>query len=109
MGWGSMRRIFLAMFLGVSASVAVADELGMTYSVKVDNLSDAAVTFKLDGAKPCVAQPRNTCSWDIAYGAHTLDAFVGGKHYSRDFELSDESDVQIYCRFDGTKFSGDNC
>ena len=104
-----MRRIFLAMFLAVAAAAATADELGMTYSVKVDNLSDAAVTFMLDGANACLAQPRNTCSWDIAYGAHTLDAFSGGKHYTRDFELSDESDVQIHCRFDGTKFSGDGC
>lgn len=108
MGWGSMGRIFLAMFLAVTVAAA-ADEPGMTYSVKVDNLSEAVVTFKLDGANACVARPSVTCSWDIAYGSHTLEAVAGGKRYTHDFELSDESDVQIHCRFDGAKFGGDSC
>jgi hypothetical protein len=104
-----MGRIFFSAFLSVMAAAAAADELGMTYSVKVDNLSEGIVTFKLDGGNACIAQPRTSCTWDIAYGSHTLDALTGGKHYSRDFELSDESDIQVHCRFDGTKFSGDSC
>ncbi len=104
-----MGRIFFAAFLSVMATVVEADELGMTYSVKVDNLSEGIVTFKLDGGNACIAQPRTSCTWDIAYGSHTLDALTGGKHYTRDFELSDESDIQVHCRFDGAKFSGDSC
>lgn len=104
-----MRRIVFASFLAVAASAAAADEPGMTYSVKVDNLSDVAVTFRLDGANDCTAQPRATCSWDIAYGSHTLDAFSGGRHYTHDFELSDETELQIHCGFDGNRFSGDSC
>jgi|SRR4051812_30622899 hypothetical protein len=109
MGWGSMGRIFFAIFLAAWAAAAGADELGMTYSVRVDNLSEGVVTFKLDGGNACIAQPRTSCTWDIAYGSHTLDAVTGGKHYTRDFELSDESDILVHCSFDGGKFSGDTC
>jgi len=103
-----MRRIASFVFAACFARTAAAD-LNLTYSVRVDNVSDAAITLKLDGDKPCVAQPQGSCEWDIAYGAHTLDAYVGGKHYSHDFELSDESDILVHCRFDGTGFSGDTC
>lgn len=104
-----MGRIFLTLFLVVLTAAAGADEPGMTYSVKVDNLSDGVVTFKLDGGNACIAQPRTSCNWDIAYGSHTLDALTGGKHYTRDFELSDESDILVHCSFDGAKFGGDSC
>jgi len=102
-------RLILLGFLLTAAGIAGADDLAITYSVRVDNVSDAAVTLKLDGAKPCTAQPQGSCEWDISYGAHTLAAYVGGKRYSHDFELSDESAIQVRCRFDGTRFSGDTC
>lgn len=106
-----MRRLACAVcscFLVAAASAASSD-LDIAYTVKADNLSRVSVIFKLDDAKPCTAQPGGTCSWDIAYGSHRLDAYVGSKRYSRDFELSDESDIQVHCKFDGTSFSGDSC
>ncbi len=102
-----MRYMLLGLLL--AAVAAGADDLGVTYSVRVDNLSEGVVTFKLDGNQACIAQARTSCTWDIAYGSHTLDASAAGKHYSHDFELSDESDIQVRCKFDGTKFSGDSC
>jgi hypothetical protein len=96
-------------FLLTAAGIAGAEDLGVIYSVRVDNLSDHDVVFKLDGAKTCTTYPQGSCIWDIAYGSHTLDAESGGKHYSHDFELSDESDIQVRCKFDGAKFGGDSC
>ena len=103
-----MRRIVLMLFAAALAAGAEAD-LDLTYSVKVDNLADADVTFRLDTNKPCLAHSNGSCSWDIGYGSHSLDAETGGKHYRHDFELSDESDIQVRCKFDGAKFSGDSC
>jgi|SRR5579859_6938244 len=103
-----MRRFTSFVLAACLAGTANAD-IELTYSVRVDNMSDATVTLKLDGAKPCVAPPQGSCQWDIVYGAHTLDAYVGGKQYSHNFELSDESDILVRCKFDGTGFSGDTC
>jgi|GEM_PF-5651492 len=106
-----MHRFSFLMLVGLffSAVAAAGEDLDVTYSVKVDNLSRASVIFKLDDAKPCTAPPQGNCSWDITYGSHRLDAYVSGRRYSRDFELSDESDIQVHCKFDGVKFSGDSC
>jgi len=104
-----MRHIVLGTLLAGIAVAAVADDLAITYSVKVDNLTGAPVTFTLDGKKACVAQSQASCSWDIDYGSHDLDALAGGKHYNHDFELSDESDIQVHCKFDGARFTGDSC
>lgn len=91
------------------AAAALADEPQVTYSVRVDNLSGVPVTFQLDGTKRCTAPVGGNCIWDIGYGSHTVETDVAGRHVSRDFELSDESDIQVRCKFDGTKFSGDSC
>ena len=103
-----MRRIALLLSAVLLADGASAD-LDLTYSVKVDNLAAADVTFRLDGNKPCLAHPDASCSWDIGYGSHSLDAELAGRHYKHDFELSDESDIQVRCKFDGARFSGDSC
>lgn len=103
-----MRRIALMMFAAAAAGSVGAD-LDVTYSVKVENLAAVDVTFRLDQGAPCLAHPDASCSWDIGYGSHSLDAETGGKHYRHDFELSDESDIQVRCKFDGAKFSGDSC
>jgi len=104
-----MRRIAsLAACIALSGLAAGAG-LELTYGVRVDNLASGDVRFELDENKACVAHPQGSCSWDIGYGAHSLDAEVGGKHYRHDFELSDESDIQVRCKFDGTWFSGDSC
>lgn len=95
---------FLLSFAGAAAA-----DLDVTYSVRVDNLSAATVIFKLDDAKPCTAESRASCTWDISYGSHHLDAYAAGKHYSRDFELSDESDIQVRCKFDDKGFVEDSC
>ncbi|MGE5624107.1 MAG: hypothetical protein ACM3ZT_01010 [Bacillota bacterium] len=100
--------IMLGLCMVSTAGSAVGD-MDLTYRVKVDNLSRISVTFKLDDTRPCTAGPQQTCSWDIPYGSHRLDAYAGDKHYSREFELSDESDIQVHCKFDGTMFSGDSC
>ncbi|HEX2667470.1 MAG TPA: hypothetical protein VHP13_03760 [Gammaproteobacteria bacterium] len=105
-----MRRIIgLALLLAPCLAAATAPELGITYSVRVDNLTAGDVLFKLDGGKSCTARSQASCSWDIDYGSHSLEAYVGGLRYVRDFELSDESDIQVHCKFDGSKFSGDSC
>lgn len=103
-----MRRMLLMLFAAALAGGAHAD-LDITYSVKVDNLTAGDVSFRLDGSKPCLARSQASCTWDIGYGSHSLDAETVGKHYRHDFELSDESDIQVRCKFDGTKFSGDSC
>jgi len=103
-----MRRIaFLVLATGLAGSARA--DLDLTYSVKVDNLTPGDVIFRLDDSKPCLAHSQASCSWDIGYGAHTLDAEMAGKHIKHDFELSDESDIQVRCKFDGSKFSGDSC
>jgi len=99
---------FLLIAAGLSGG-AIGADLDLTYSVKVENLSVGDVSFRLDGDKPCLAHPQGSCTWDISYGSHSLDAEAGGKHIQHDFELSDESDIQVRCKFDGTKFSGDSC
>jgi hypothetical protein len=105
-----MRRIvrFAAGLTVCFATTALAD-VDVVYAVRVDNNSAAEVIFKLDSASPCTAPPGGSCKWEINYGLHTLDAYVGEKHYSRTFELSDESAALEYCKFDGTAFSGDSC
>ena len=103
-----MRRIVLMLFAAGLAGSASAD-LDITYSVRVDNLAAGDVTFKLDNGKPCLAHTQASCTWDTVYGSHSIDAETGGKHYHHDFELSDESDIQVRCKFDGAKFSGDSC
>ena len=100
---------FMLFCCALSTAAGAVGEMDVTYRVKVDNLGPAAVLFKLDGANPCTAPPQGSCDWDIAYGSHRLDAYIGGKRYSRDFELSDESDFLVHCTFDGTKFGGDSC
>ena len=104
-----MRRVHLLAVVAVVAGVACGAELELTYSVKVENLASGDVNFRLDDGKPCLAHSQGSCSWDISYGAHFLEAEMGGRHFRHDFELSDESDIQVRCRFDGTKFSGDSC
>jgi len=97
------------MLFAAALTSGVHADLNVTYSVRVDNLAAADTTFRLDGGKACLAQADASCSWDIGYGSHSLDAETGGKHYRHDFELSDESDIQVRCKFDGVKFSGDSC
>lgn len=106
-----MHRIVKLVAAGLMAGFAVSAfaDVDVVYAVRVDNTSAAAVTFKLDSASPCTAPPGGSCKWEIAYGLHTLDAYVGDKHYSRTFELSDESAALEYCKFDGTAFTGDSC
>lgn len=104
-----MRRIALLLSIAAIAGAACGDDLEVTYSVKVDNLASGDVIFRLDDSKPCLAHTQASCNWDISYGAHSLDAEVGGKHYRHDFELSDQSDIQVRCKFDGAKFGGDSC
>src|SRR5579863_2781651 len=99
----------LALATSLLTVTAAAADLDVTYSVRVENLSAAAVLFKLDDAKPCTAESHGSCTWDIVYGSHHIDAYVGDKHYGRDFELSDESDVQVRCNFDATGFVGNSC
>ena len=99
----------LAIAAALIASAASADDLAVSYSVRVDNLSAGSVLFKLDDARPCKADSGASCSWDIVYGSHRLDAYAGDKHFSRDFELSDESDILVRCKFDDKGFSGDSC
>ena len=95
---------FIAAF-----TAAAAADVDLSYSVRVDNLTGGDVSFRLDQGKPCLARSQASCSWDISYGAHSLDAEAGGKHYQHDFELSDQSDILVRCTFDGAKFSGDSC
>lgn len=104
-----MRRVAWLIAAVVFAGAALGADLDLTYRVKVDNLADGDVTFTLDGNKPCLARSQASCSWDIGYGSHFLEAMAGGKHYRHDFELSDESDIQVRCNFDGAKFGGDSC
>jgi hypothetical protein len=106
-----MRRILglsVAVLMAGFAVTAAAD-VDVVYAVRVDNIGTADVMFKLDSASPCTAPPHGSCKWEINYGLHTLDAYVGDRHYSRTFELSDESAALEYCKFDGTAFSGDSC
>lgn len=104
-----MRRIVWLISATIFAGAALGADLDLTYRVKVDNLTGDDVTFMLDGGKACLARPQASCSWDIGYGSHSLEATAGGKHYRHDFELSDESDIQVHCGFDGAKFGGDSC
>ena len=104
-----MRHLLLLTTVAMLAGAAHGADLDLTYSVKVENLTAGDVSFKLDDQKPCVAHSQGSCSWDISYGAHSLDAEAGGRHFKHDFELSDESDIQVRCKFDGAKFSGDSC
>src|SRR5579871_3555662 len=100
-----MRHIASLCFVVLFTSTALSADMDITYSVRVDNLTAGDVSFRLDETKACLAHSQSSCSWDISYGSHSLDAESGGRHYRHDFELSDESDIQVRCKFDGTKFS----
>jgi hypothetical protein len=84
-----------------------------SFHVTIHNDARQPVDFTLDGGFKCTAQPDNGCDWSPGAGSHTLDAYLGGKHFTVSFSFDaqdlEEGSNYFLCDIDENGFNGGSC
>jgi|SRR5882724_9383443 len=106
-----MRALFGFVMVCALSEPSRADD--DTFHVTIHNDAKQAADLTLDGGFKCTAQPDDGCSWSPGTGDHTLDAYIGGKHFSVSFHFDaediEEASNYFLCDIDENGFSGGSC
>lgn len=105
--------IFAGLVLATALNTAAAGDDDDSFHVTIHNDARQAVDLTLDGGFRCTAQPDSGCDWSPGAGSHTLDAYLGGRHFSVSFSFDaqdlEEGSNYFLCDIDENGFNGGSC